>query len=79
MVTPCVLRPAMRDIATVVRISLAWSVTSINCSPLCAGKLATHRPVAVGGDDVGDALAAAIGAADITKAGALAIAVGGDR
>jgi hypothetical protein len=30
---------------TVVRIILPWSVTSISCSPGCAGKLATTQPL----------------------------------
>ena len=78
MVTPCVLRPAMRMSPTVVRIILPWSVTSISCSPGLTGKLATTPPLRSRGDDVDDALAAAVGAAIFIGRRALAIAIFGD-
>jgi hypothetical protein len=78
MVTPCVLRPAMRMSPTVVRIILPWSVDQHDLLARLDREARDHAAVAFRGVDVGDALAAAVGAAIFVGAGALAEAVLGD-
>ena len=76
--TPALLRPMTRVSPTLIRISLAWSVTSISCSPLMGREAGDDRAVALEIVDIGDALAAAVGAAIFVGRAALAVAVGAD-